>query len=1162
MRKHVFVLSFFIFLLAIPARLFAQSQSSVRGELGGTVLDSSKSVVAGASVTISGPTGNANTTTNEQGAFLFSALIPGSYAVKVEKSGFKSASVQNVEVQINRTSSVQIQLELGTVAETIEVVATSVAVESTSTAVNGDFSDAVYNNLPLGRSVTSIFYLSPGVVSGLGTGAMNPAISGSTGLENAYIADGVSLNDAAFGGMGVYSRSYGSIGVGINSSFVKDVQVKTAGFEPQYGRATGGVITMVTKSGSNATHGVIGGYFQSKGMGALYANDDDFHPSNLIGRQLQKGGYEGDFELGGYVPLGKLKDHLFYFGAFNPTWNHSWVSPAATSGLYTLTGGTIDRTTRVWDYSAKLTWQINSRHSIESLVFADPSLTNATSWNSLNIDNTSANSTLDYGSRGWVARYDGSLGSSWILSGAFTWNWNRFNENPATNISRIQDLTQTGGLKGQRGSYRMEGLGFIENYDSTSKSLNFDTSKQATFAGHHTFSVGYYWQYPHYNDINEYSGARFPIPTTNHDGVQIVSAAQLALVQGQQSNAYYRLVLENTKSNGTTFDCTLCPLMNVPGFSAPQPVAAYVYRGIFSPGVSNNTAKYHAGYVNDSWQMGNHVTLGMGLRWEQQRITAGKVGSVLNDQWGPRIGISVDPKGDRKSKIYANFGRYAWVMPLDAAIRELTVESDFRNAYYAPVTDSSGNLVLDKNGAVTIQPDSAHLLNKANGGVDKSVTVSTVGGGTSPIQQGTRMEYTDEFVIGAEHEFRGGVTISARYIDRRIKRIIEDFSGVSIEQSNAGFGQFYAIGNPSSKADYVVNSQEIAFSKGVKFKAGPGSTTGVQCVALNMPVGCNPSYGVPTGFPAGCYDSNGQLSATDVNEKDTFGNILGSACWPGVNENPWTVTNPACVPKPPAVVPPACGATGPPLLVNDPNALFGGEAMPDGQPDGNADPKREYQAVEIEINKAFSRNWSLISNWRIARLRGNFEGAFRNDNGQSDPGISSLFDFTPGLLNTLGHQLDVGPLNDDQLHVINIYPTYILDRWRLKGLVLSPGVKIQSGVPLTTLTAQSNYGNPGEVPINGRGDLGRLPMTGTVDAHIEFPWTIREGKVLHLAVDLLNIANTKRPLLINQFADLSFGTLNADFKKPGNGIPDNLVDGLTEGFVAPFSARFKVQFVF
>jgi len=364
------------------------------------------------------------------------------------------------------------------------------------------------------------------------------------------------------------------------------------------------------------------------------------------------------------------------------------------------------------------------------------------------------------------------------------------------------------------------------------------------------------------------------------------------------------------------------------------------------------------------------------------------------------------------------------------------------------------------------------------------------------------MEYNDEFLVGAEHEFRGGITVSARYIDRRLKRIIEDFGGVSIEQNNAGFGQFYAIGNPNSKTDVVLNSKEIAFSQGVKFTPGPGNT----------------------GYPAGCAGG-----PTDLNEEDTFGNILGSACWPALD---------------------AAGT------------LFGGELGSDGQPDGFADPKREYQAVEIEVNKAFSHNWSLLSNYRISRLRGNFEGAFRNDNGQSDPGISSLFDFTPGLLNTLGKQFTVGPLNSDQLHVLNIYPTYILDRSPLKGLIITPGIKIQSGVPLTTLIAQSAYLNPGEVPVFGRGDLGRLPMTGTVDAHVEYPWKISESKSLNLAVDFLNIANTKRPLSINQFADLSWQNLNVDFKKPGNGIPDNLIEGLTGAFVNPFSMRIGVLFKF
>src|SRR5206468_7899230 len=101
-------------------------------------------------------------------------------------------------------------------------------------------------------------------------------------------------------------------------------------------------------------------------------------------------------------------------------------------------------------------------------------------------------------------------------------------------------------------------------------------------------------------------------------------------------------------------------------------------------------------------------------------------------------------------------------------------------------------------------------------------------------------------------------------------------------------------------------------------------------------------------------------------------------------------------------------------------------------PDTYKDPVRVYQAVEIEVNKGFSHNWALNANWRIARLNGNYEGAFRNDNNQADPGISSLFDLTEGSLGLLGKQQGIGPLNTDRRHVINVNPYYVLDHSRLK----------------------------------------------------------------------------------------------------------------------------------
>jgi hypothetical protein len=1156
MKRFCVCSIFFLLILSgfSSSAMFAQDQGSVRGQLGGVVVDPTGSIVQGASITIMGPVGNSTRTSNEQGEFNFPALIPGFYDVKVSKDGFKGTTVQKVEVSINRTSTIRVALELGAVTQTVEVVGTSVSVESTSTAVTADLTDTVYNNLPLGRNISNVFYVSPGVASGIGSGTMNPAISGGSGLENAYIADGVLLNDAAFGALGVYQRTYGGIGVGINSSFVKEVQVNTAAFGAQYGHTTGGVINMVTKSGSNAFHGVVGGYFQSQGMSAAYANNQDFNPVNKLGRFLAPQSYEGDFELGGYIPVGVLKNHLFFFGAFNPTWNDNFVQPALGSGLFT-TSSVVDRKDTIWDYSAKLTWLLNSNHSIEASVFGDPTHSNFAPWSTLNIgvptataNNTTPYSTQSFGSRNLAVRYNGTLGSSLVVDAAFTMNWNNFTETPASVVD-ISDLTQEScAILGcsPRGQFRAQGFGTLETYDSNSKGIQFDVHKTVTILGQqHTFSAGYTWNFPTYNDNLGYSGGSFPIPLTNVEGGHYFTASNEPTVTGQSQEIGLQLILASTAAPGATpgsTTCTLCPYMNIPGYASPQQVALWEDRGQFSGFSSANNGRYHAAYVDDSWEMSKYATLDVGLRWEQQRLaTGGGVHQVFNDQWNPRIGFSVDPKGDRKSKIYVNFGRYAWVMPLDAAIRELNVEDEVENIYYAPVTSncnvsagvacgaaSPSNLVtLNQYG--TVQFDPKNVLNAATGGVAVNPTLLLISP-ASLFAPHTKMEYNDEFVVGAEHEFRGGVTASVRYIDRRMKRVVEDFLGISVEQALAGQAGTYFIGNPGKNTDVTVNPNPVKFT---------GSTLPSQCVDSN---------GFSTPYSA-------------VNLTTSLGASLGSICYPSVNEpTTWSIANPNCG----GTGQPACGTTADPAFVVDPNALFGGEGQPDGNPDGYPNATRNYQAIEIEVNKSLSHNWSLISNWRIARLIGNYEGAFRNDNGQNDPGISSLFDFTPGVLGELGSQLTPGHLNADRLHIVNIYPTYVFDKTFLKGLVVTPGVKIQTGLPLTTIVAQQPYVNTGEVPLFGRGDLGRGPVTGTVDVHLDYPWKISESKSLHFAIDMMNIANTKRNLLIDQFADVTFGLKSPDFQKPGyTPYPFNAAgQNLTTGFVEPFSARFHVAFNF
>ena len=249
-NRRIWIATFLAFVLAISlAPGLSAQESAAKGTINGTVVDSTGGSIAGAQVTVTGPVGNQNYTTGNSGLFIAQDLIPGSYTVRVEVKGFKVSQLSNVQVNVGSVTGIRVVMEPGTVTQTVEVVSSAVTVDTSTTAVATNLDDSFYSKLPVQRNVAGLFYLAPGVVSGGGTGASNPSIGGATGLENLYVADGVSITDTAFGGFGIYSRVYGSVGTGINLSFIKEVQMKTGGFQPQYGGATGGVVQIVTKSG-------------------------------------------------------------------------------------------------------------------------------------------------------------------------------------------------------------------------------------------------------------------------------------------------------------------------------------------------------------------------------------------------------------------------------------------------------------------------------------------------------------------------------------------------------------------------------------------------------------------------------------------------------------------------------------------------------------------------------------------------------------------------------------------------------------------------------------------------------------------------------------------------------------------------------------------------
>src|SRR2546430_4178260 len=153
-----------------------------------------------------------------------------------------------------------LKMEVGGVSETINVTGAPTVIDTTSTPTGANIDADALTRLPVGRRVSDTLYVAPGVSTGGSVGSANPSISGGSGLENQYVIDGVNVTNQGYGALGSYSIVFGSLGNATPFDFVKEVQVKTGGYEAEFGQSTGGVVNVVTKSGSNDVRGSLFGY--------------------------------------------------------------------------------------------------------------------------------------------------------------------------------------------------------------------------------------------------------------------------------------------------------------------------------------------------------------------------------------------------------------------------------------------------------------------------------------------------------------------------------------------------------------------------------------------------------------------------------------------------------------------------------------------------------------------------------------------------------------------------------------------------------------------------------------------------------------------------------------------------------------------------------------
>ena len=843
-------------LLALVAFTTMQAQDITKGSIAGVVTDPTGAAVFNAKVALTGPFGDKTALTDTLGGYAFANLTVGAgYSVTASHDGFAPARRDQVVVQVNQRTTVDFQLVVGSAATSVTVTDMSAtAIDLATTTIGANLDASLFKEVAVGRNISAVIALSPGVTSSGGAGTSNPSINGASGLENEFIINGANVTDPGYGGFGTYTAVFGSLGTGITFDFMQEVQVKTGGFEAQYGEALGGVVNIITKSGSNKFHGDAYGYFQPDVFTASSPNPN-LLTSTKTTDFVKTARYDFGGDIGGYI----RKDKVFFYGGFNPTYNQSYrqADPIYTNSAL----GLVDVETRSLNYAGKLNWQISQNHQLEGSVLGDPATTPSTyvRTSSLSTNNNLQTSSLDYGSRTWTARYNGVFGPNWLTTATYSDYSNHLTETPQFDGYQISNIVPSQENAAASNTV-YNGLGLLQNSASKSHQLNVTSTNVFNMFGGHTIDYGYQFEDVPYSEIDRYSGADFVLPND----------PSLGAAAGQTT---YGAIFRRTHQVASNL---------------ASPIVYSLLRGNYSNPSIATDVKYNAGFIEDSWTVGKRLTFKPGLRFEQQAMSGEAIRYVFAHNWAPRMGLILDPTGNRKQKFFASWGRFYEKVPQDISVRAFSFESSVRGVLYQ---DTGVN-----NAAV---PTTASYIpcigGKTAAGFACSITSSGGPGNLTSVAGGTAAQYQDEVVAGYEQDFKG-FTFTGRFVYRELKRILEDTSGINVTQAENGVDQAYVVANPSASLDIFKNADPCT--------GGPT---------------CDPS----TGYTLG-----------------------------------------------------------------------GGNLGADGKPDGFSNPSRVYKAMELIVAKRLSTNFQLYASYRLSKLYGKFVGYFRNDNSQSDPNISSLFDFT------------------------------------------------------------------------------------------------------------------------------------------------------------------------
>lgn len=726
MRKILVFLAL-VSCLALNGPLFAQATS---GSVSGHVEDDSGAMLPGVTVELSGPAmqGTKTTVTDGEGHYTFRNIPPGEgYDVTATLSSFATVTKQNFRVSLGQDAQINMTLKAA-VSESITVTAESPLVDTTKTTTGVNVTSQQFESLPTARTFQQLTAMAPGVSMEMGDSRSNqlgnsPNVGAASAPENNYIIDGLSTTDAR----------YGTSGTNLTMNFVEEVQVMTGGYPAEYGRATGGVFNVITKSGGNELHGDVFGYLSDAGW-----------TTERVNRRAKGGSTDADvtdsqdygLSLGGPI----MKDRLWFFGAFNPSRRTIDVGETTRAGGVLIGDAATEYDQETDFYAGKLTFALNPNHNLVLTAFGDP--TSLEGWlirgiGAVPADTGAALRKTDIGSNNLNFRYTGVLTPSWLLEANIGRHEKDNTLGPASEIGATvpRQIDETIGGGWQRGGFMR-----TQNDESTRDAYAI---KMSNFVGAHEFRYGIDIENNVYNaDTHEVWYRYFGDYSDSTDYIQ---------------ERDYSVAGEGKTANRAAFLQDSWKLL---------------------PNLQLNLG---VRYEEQELDSANDVTVSHEFDADGFPIYE-KVDSLqLDGNWAPRLGLVWDPANTGRTKVYAFAGRFFEAIPLDLNIRAINGER-YVVRYWESDTDLNSDTWVNPTGS----PIGAGFTRWRN---------DRVLGTTTAIDADLKAQYQDEVILGGEYQFASAWSGGIRLVNRELKRVIEDF-GVFGDPNDPSALTDYVIGNP------------------------------------------------------------------------------------------------------------------------------------------------------------------------------------------------------------------------------------------------------------------------------------------------------------------------------------------------------------------------------